>query len=81
MSKNISNAYEKIRKAMLDNERKVLTRIKQANREGNVYLMSFLNSKSNWNALGRLQDKGLVKYKKQRLYGGYVATATARLVK
>ena len=62
------NAYSKIRKAMLANERKVLAFVRRTG----VYDPLLPSSRAWRNALDRLEAKGRIKYSRRR--GGYVVS-------
>lgn len=68
------NTNDHIQKAKRDNERKLLLRIKQLNRRGEEY-RPYLASIAGFNALDRLQEKGLVRFARVGWCGGYIATA------
>ena len=72
------NVNDRIRKAMRDNERKVLARVREENRRGNVYREWTISTWGWHNALKRLEAKGLIRYTHARKWeasvvGGYVA--------
>jgi len=60
-----SNAYKMIRKAMIDNERSMFTRIRYANKQGFGF-DAFMSSHASYNALQRLEDKGRIRFRKVR---------------
>lgn len=71
-------ANQRIKAAMRQNERELLTSIKRYNRNGQAWsngVAYFTMSTAWWNALKRLEAKGLVEYKKFKYCRGYWATS------
>lgn len=64
------NAYQKIRKAMRDNERSILAIVRKYTAKGEGW-DSFLCSHATFGAIQRLKDKKLIRY--SRTKHGYIA--------
>lgn len=73
------SAHERIRTAMAQNERDVMTMVRRVNKNGELYRPMFLTVA--WsNALDRLVDKGRIEYVRRKWVGGYRVTGfTGRL--
>jgi len=67
--------FPKVRAAQKDNERWLLRRIKSVNRTGALYNPTCLLTTPGFNALDRLEARGLVKFRKYIFISGYIATA------
>lgn len=72
-----TNAYAKIRRAMIANERYVYTEIRRANKEGQLYRPFVIWSSKFYNALERLVAKGRVVFHRRGFGYGY-ATKDAK---
>lgn len=69
--------HSSIKQAQRDNERKLLNLIKTVNREGHRFRPVTMSA-AWWNALDRLQTKGLVRFSRSRTVrwsAGYVAVS------
>jgi len=73
--KKLYSPFPKTRKQQIENERRLLTRIKQVNRQGKPWTTLFVFNVSTYNALDRLEAKALVRFAKRRKdwSSGYVA--------
>lgn len=64
------NAYQKIRKAMRDNERSILAIVRKYTAKGEGW-DAFLCGHATFGAIERLKTKGLIRY--SRVKHGYIA--------
>lgn len=58
------NTFEKIQSGMIENEKSLLKIIKTANKENRGWYFRIYGTKTEWNTLERLKEKGKVKWKK-----------------